>query len=91
MARMATTSDVFNALAEPHRRAILDFLAQGEQPVNEIARALHIKQPQASKHLRVLREVGLVTVRESGQQRFYRLNLHALKPIRDWVATFARF
>jgi DNA-binding transcriptional ArsR family regulator len=91
MARKATTSDVFNALAEPNRRAILDLLAQGEQSVNDIARALHVKQPQASKHLRVLREVGLVYVRESGPQRFYRLNFHALKPIRDWITTFDGF
>jgi len=88
MARLATTSDAFNAVAEPQRRQILDLLAQGERSVNEIAALLELKQPQVSKHLRVLREVGLVTVRESGQQRLYRLQGEGLKPIHDWVKPF---
>ncbi len=88
MARAATTSDVFNAIAEPQRREILNLLAQGEKSVNEIVEALHLKQPQVSKHLRVLRQVGLVSVREVGQQRLYRLNSNRLKPIYDWVKPF---
>lgn len=88
MARLATTSDVFNAIAEPQRRQILNLLAQGELSVNEIVEALRLKQPQVSKHLRVLREVGLVSVREAGQQRFYQLNSAALKPVHDWVKPF---
>ena len=88
MARLATTSDAFNAVAEPQRRHILDLLAQGERSVNEIAALLELKQPQVSKHLRVLREVELVTVRESGQQRLYRLQGEGLKPIHDWVKPF---
>jgi DNA-binding transcriptional ArsR family regulator len=88
MARLATTSDVFNAVAEPQRRQILNLLALGERSVNDIAESLRIKQPQASKHLRVLRQVGLVSVRGSGQQRLYRLNGDGLKPIHDWVKPF---
>lgn len=88
MARLPTTSDVFNAVAEPQRRAILDLLAHGEQSVNEIAESLGSKQPQVSKHLRVLKEVGLVSVRGAGQQRLYRLNGQGLKPIHDWVTPF---
>jgi DNA-binding transcriptional ArsR family regulator len=91
MARLATTSDVFNAVAEPQRRAILDLLAGGERPVNEIVERLDMRQPQVSKHLRVLREVGLVSVREAGQQRLYRLNGEGLKPIHDWVKPFERY
>ena len=90
MARMATTSDVFNAVAEPQRRQILDLLAQGERSVNEMAASLDLKQPQVSKHLRVLREVDLVTSREVGQQRLYRLKGENLKPIHDWVMPFER-
>lgn len=85
MARSATTSDVFNAVAEGRRRQIIELLAPGEQPVNEVARRLHLTQPQASKHLKVLKEVGLVHVREAGQQRLYRLNGRALQPIHDWI------
>ena len=85
MARVRTTSDAFNAVAEPRRRQILDTLASGEMPVNDLVRLLHLGQPQVSKHLKVLREVGLVDVRESGRQRLYRLNGPALKPIHDWV------
>jgi DNA-binding transcriptional ArsR family regulator len=88
MARMATTSDIFNAIAEPQRRKILDLLAQGELPVNEIAERLDLRQPQASKHLRVLKEVGLVSVRGSGKQRLYRLQNEALRPVYDWVQTY---
>ena len=91
MARLATTSDAFNAVAEPQRRQILDLLAQGERSVNEIAALLELRQPQVSKHLRVLREVGLVTVREAGQQRLYRLQGDGLKPIHDWVKPFENF
>jgi DNA-binding transcriptional ArsR family regulator len=91
MARSATTSDAFNAVAEPRRRQILDLLARGERSVNDVAKALRLAQPQASKHLRVLREVGLVTVRGDGQQRLYALNAAALKPVHDWVKAFERF
>ncbi len=88
MARAATTADAFNAVAEPRRRQILDALAGGECPVNDLVRRLGIAQPQVSKHLRVLREVGAVEVRESGRQRLYRLNGTALKPIHDWVKAY---
>lgn len=91
MARLATTSDTFNAVAEPQRRQILNLLIQGERSVNDVAGSLRVKQPQASKHLRVLREVGLVSVRGSGQQRLYTLNGEGLKPIHDWAKTFERF
>jgi DNA-binding transcriptional ArsR family regulator len=90
MARAATTADAFNAVAEPRRREILDALAGGERPVNDLVRVLGLPQPQVSKHLRVLREVGAVDVREQGRQRLYRLNGHALKPIHDWVTTYER-
>ena len=85
MARAATTADAFNAVAEPRRRQILDVLAGGERPVNDLVSLLGLAQPQVSKHLRVLREVGVVDVRKNGRQRLYRLNGHALKPIHDWV------
>ena len=88
MARLATTSDVFNAVAEPGRRAIVNLLAAGERSVNEIVEALGMKQPQVSKHLRVLREVGLVSARGAGQQRLYRLDGQNLKPLYDWVKPF---
>jgi DNA-binding transcriptional ArsR family regulator len=90
MARAATTADAFNAVAEPRRRQILDLLAGGERPVNDLVRRLGLAQPQVSKHLRVLREVGAVQVRDEGRQRLYRLNGPALKPIHDWVSTFER-
>jgi DNA-binding transcriptional ArsR family regulator len=90
MARAATTTDAFNAVAEPRRREILDVLAGGERPVNDLVRALGLAQPQVSKHLRVLREVGAVDVRGEGRQRLYRLNGHALKPIHDWVKNYER-
>jgi DNA-binding transcriptional ArsR family regulator len=88
VARAATTADAFNAVAEPRRRQILDALAGGERPVNDLVRLLGLAQPQVSKHLRVLREVGVVDVREHGRQRLYRLNGHALKPIHDWVKSY---
>lgn len=91
MARAATTSDAFNAVAEPRRRAILDLLTHGERPVNDVVAALGLGQPQVSKHLRVLREVGLVSVRGVGQQRVYKLNAEGLQSIYDWVRTFERF
>ncbi len=90
MARAATTADAFNAVAEPRRRRIIDALAGGERPVNDLVALLGLAQPQVSKHLRVLREVGAVDVREEGRQRLYRLNGHALKPIHDWVKTYER-
>jgi DNA-binding transcriptional ArsR family regulator len=90
MARAATTADAFNAVAEPRRRQILDALAGGERPVNDLVAQLGLAQPQVSKHLRVLREVGAVEVRGDGRQRLYRLNGQALKPIHDWVASYER-
>jgi DNA-binding transcriptional ArsR family regulator len=90
MARAATTADAFNAVAEPRRRAILDALAGGERAVNDLVHVLGMAQPQVSKHLRVLREVGAVEVREAGRQRLYRLNGAALKPIHDWVKEYER-
>jgi DNA-binding transcriptional ArsR family regulator len=90
MARAATTADAFNAVAEPRRRQILDVLAGGERPVNDLVRLLGMAQPQVSKHLRVLREVGVVDVRNEGRQRLYRLNGQALKPIHDWVRGYER-
>src|SRR4051812_18856839 len=91
MARLPTTTDAFNAVAEPRRRQILDLLARGERPVNDVVDCLGLGQPQVSKHLRVLREVGLVIVRGSGQRRLYSLNAERLKPIHDWVRTFEPF
>jgi DNA-binding transcriptional ArsR family regulator len=88
MARAATTADAFNAVAEPRRRQILDLLAGGERPVNDLVSQLGLAQPQVSKHLRVLREVGAVEVRGEGRQRLYRLNGRALKPIHDWVSEY---
>jgi DNA-binding transcriptional ArsR family regulator len=88
MARAATTTDAFNAVAEPRRRQILDLLARGERPVNDLVLLLRLGQPQVSKHLRVLREVGLVEVREDGRQRWYRLNAQPLRPIHEWVKRY---
>jgi DNA-binding transcriptional ArsR family regulator len=90
MARAATTADAFNAVAEPRRRQILDVLSVGELPVNDLVARLRLAQPLVSKHLRVLREVGLVDVRDEGRQRLYRVNGPALKPIHDWVKTYER-
>ncbi|HEX5205875.1 ArsR/SmtB family transcription factor [Paractinoplanes rhizophilus] len=88
MARAATTADAFNAVAEPRRRQILDLLAQGERPVNDLVALLGLAQPQVSKHLRVLREVDLVRVRDEGRQRLYRLNAEPLRPIHDWLRKY---
>ena len=88
MARAATTADAFNAVAEPRRRQILDALSGGEKPVNDLAQMLCLSQPLVSKHLRVLREVGLVEKRDVGRQRVYRLDGHPLKPIHDWVKSY---
>src|SRR5512134_2281261 len=90
MARAATTTDPFNAVAEPRRRQILDVLAGGERPVNDLVERLRVAQPVVSKHLRVLREVGLVEVRDLGRQRLYRLNGEPLKSIHDWVKNYAQ-
>ncbi|MEV7041459.1 metalloregulator ArsR/SmtB family transcription factor [Amycolatopsis sp. NPDC051061] len=90
MARAATTADTFNAVAEPRRRQILDVLMGGERSVGDLVDVLGLAQPQVSKHLRVLREVGAVDVRGDGRQRLYRLNGLALKPIHDWVKRYER-
>jgi DNA-binding transcriptional ArsR family regulator len=91
MARAATTSDTFNAIAEPQRRNILVLLKGGERPVGEVARNLEMTQPQASKHLRVLREVGLVQVRGAGKQRLYDLDARGLRPVHEWLGGFEHF
>jgi DNA-binding transcriptional ArsR family regulator len=88
MARAATTADAFNAIAEPRRRQILDALGAQERPVNDLVAMLDMAQPQVSKHLRVLREAGVVEVRDRGRQRLYRCNAAALKPIHDWVKAY---
>src|SRR5829696_4211957 len=90
MARVATTADAFNAVAEPRRRDILEVLVGGERPVNDLVHVLGLAQPQVSKHLRVLREVGAVAVREDGRQRLYRLNGEALRPMHEWLKQFER-
>ena len=90
MARAATTTDAFNAVAEPRRRQILDVLAGGERRVNDLVALLDLPQPQVSKHLRVLREVGLVQVRDEGRERIYRLDGRSLRPIHDWVKNYER-
>src|ERR1700745_624140 len=89
MARAATTTDAFNAVAEPRRREILDARAAGGRRVNELVELLGLAQPQVSKHLRVLREVGAVEVRDHGRQRFYRIDGRALKPIHAWIKPYA--
>jgi DNA-binding transcriptional ArsR family regulator len=91
VARAATTSDTFNAIAEPQRRDILALLRAGERPVTDLAEALGMRMPQASKHLRVLREVGLVRVRGEGKQRLYGLDARGLRPIHEWVGGFEQF
>jgi DNA-binding transcriptional ArsR family regulator len=88
MARASTTSDAFNAVAEPRRRQILDALASEEHSVGELVETLHVAQPVVSKHLKVLREVDLVAVRDAGRQRLYRLNGAPLKTIHDWVRSY---
>jgi DNA-binding transcriptional ArsR family regulator len=89
--RAATTSDVFNAIAEPQRRAILEVLAGDERSVNQVVTALGLAQPSISKHLRVLREVGLVQSRRDGRQIWYRTNPYAIKPVYEWAGAFERF
>ena len=91
MARAATTSDAFNAIAEPQRRQILTLLKNGEMRVNDVAQALDVAQPRASKHLRVLREVHLVRVREDGRHRLYGLDARGLRPVHEWLGGFERF
>jgi len=91
MARAATTSDAFNAVAEPRRRDILNYLALQERPVGEIVDALEMEQPSVSKHLRVLKDVGLVRVRREGRQMFYRTNAEGIRPMHEWAGTFERY
>lgn len=91
MARAATTSDVFNAVAEPRRREILSLLVVKELPVGEIVAVLRLDQPSVSKHLRVLRDVGLVHVRRNGRHKFYRTNAQAIRPLHEWAETFERY
>src|SRR5438876_11510133 len=91
MPRAPTTLDPFNAVAEPKRRQMLDVLARGERPVNDLVESLGWPQPQVSKHLRVLKKAGLVSERRAGRQRVYRLNGDRLKPIHEWVKSFERF
>jgi len=92
MPRAATTADVFNAIAEPRRREIIDLLRGGQdRAVNELVERLRMPQPAVSKHLGVLRKVGLVSVRRDGQQRFYRLEPAKLKAVHDWVKNFEQF
>jgi DNA-binding transcriptional ArsR family regulator len=89
--RAATTSDVFNAVAEPRRRQILTFLAARECPVGDLVSRIGLDQPSVSKHLRVLRDVGLVHVRRDGRHILYRTNAEAIRPIHDWTSTFERY
>lgn len=90
MARAATTSDAFNAVAEPRRREILNYLALEERPVGAIVASLGLEQPSVSKHLRVLRNVGLVRVRRHGRHMLYRTNAEAIRPLHEWTQTFVR-
>ena len=90
MPRAATTSDSFNAIAEPRRRDILNYLALEERSVSEIVDALEMEQPSVSKHLKVLKDVGLVEVRREGRQMLYRMNLMAIRPLWEWTTTFER-
>ena len=91
MPRAATTSDTFNAIAEPRRRDILDYLAPRERPVGDIVIALGLAQPSVSKHLRVLRDVGLVEMRRDGRQIFYRTNAEGIRPLHEWTTRFERY
>ena len=91
MPRAATSSDVFNAVAEPQRRKILTFLAPGERPVGDVVRALGVAQPSVSKHLRVLRDVGLVRARRDGRQMLYRTDAGAIRPLYEWAGAFERY
>jgi DNA-binding transcriptional ArsR family regulator len=90
MPRAATTSDAFNAVAEPRRREILNHLAFEERTVSDIVARMNLEQPSVSKHLRVLRNVGLVRVRRHGKHMFYRTNAEALRPLHEWTKTFER-
>jgi DNA-binding transcriptional ArsR family regulator len=90
MARTAAATDAFHAVAEPRRRQILDVLSHGERPVNDLVQRLGVAQPLVSKHLRVLRDVGLVDVRGDGRRRIYRINGPSLKPVHDWVRRYER-
>ena len=89
--RAATTSDPFNAVAEPRRRHILDYLAGCERPVSDVVEALGLPQPSVSKHLRVLLDVGLVEVRRDGRQKFYRTNAENIRPLHEWTSQFERY
>jgi DNA-binding transcriptional ArsR family regulator len=91
MARAATTSDVFNAVAEPRRREILIFLLDRERPVTDIAQQLNLDQPSVSKHLRVLREVGLLRMRRNGRHKFYQTRADGIRPLHEWASTFERY
>ena len=91
MPRAATTSDTFNAIAEPRRRDILDYLAARERSVGEIVIALRLPQPSVSKHLGVLRDVGLVEVRREGRQALYRTNHDAIRPLHEWASQFQQY
>jgi len=91
MARAATTSDAFNAVAEPRRREILNYLAPRERPVGDIVATLGLEQPSVSKHLRVLRDVGLVHMRRDGRRKLYRTNAEAIRPLHEWTSKFERF
>ena len=91
MPRASTTSDAFNAVAEPRRRDILNYLALQERSVNEIVDSLNLEQPSVSKHLRVLKDVGLVNVRRDGRNMFYKTNADAIRPLHEWTQTFERF
>lgn len=91
MPRATTTSDAFNAIAEPRRREILTYLARRERPVGDIVISLRMEQPSVSKHLRVLRDVGLVHVRRDGRRVLYRTNADAIRPLHEWTGTFERF
>ena len=90
MPRAATTTDAFNAVAEPRRRDILNYIAMQERSVSEIVDALALEQPSVSKHLKVLKDVGLVNVRREGRQMFYRVNAMAIRPLWEWTTTFER-
>ena len=91
MPRAPTTSDAFNAVAEPRRREILSYLALRERPVGDIVKSLRLEQPSVSKHLRVLKDVGLVHVRRDGRRILYRTNAEAIRPLHEWTSTFERY
>ena len=90
MARAATTSDAFNAVAEPRRRDILNYLVMQERSVNEIVDAMEMEQPSVSKHLKVLKDVGLVEARREGRQMLYKVNAMAIRPLHEWTSMFER-